>query len=71
MLWLFIFSLLGMELFAFALFENQEGELIFGKENIQRAYADGDLMTWPRLNFNNIAQSMFTVFIVTIGEDWN
>ena len=68
---LFIFALLGMELFAFSVFEDSEGELIFGKENIQQAYADGQTLTWPRQNFNNIVESLLTVFIVIIAEDWN
>lgn len=28
-------------------------------------------MEWPRENFNNISNSLVTVFIVITGEDWN
>ena len=28
-------------------------------------------MNWPRENFNDIWQSLVTVFIVIIAEDWN
>ena len=31
---LFIFALLGMELFAFSVYEDVNGDLVFGKENI-------------------------------------
>ncbi len=31
---LFIFALLGMEMFAYSVYEDAEGELVFGKENI-------------------------------------
>ena len=31
---LFIFALLGMELFAYSAYEDADGEVVFGKENI-------------------------------------
>ena len=68
---LFIFALLGMELFAFSVYENSQGELIFGKENIQRAFEANETLTWPRQNFNDIFNSFLTVFIVIVAEDWN
>ena len=68
---LFIFALLGMELFAFTAYEDRDGELVFGARNIQSAYERGDTLMWPRTNFNNIFNSLVTVFIVIIAEDWN
>jgi len=68
---LFIFALLGMEIFAFSVYEDTEGETVFGKENIQAAFARGDTLSWPRQNFNDIFNSFLTVFIVIVAEDWN
>ena len=71
LLMIFIFALLGMELFAFSAYEDENGELVFGKDNIQEAFARGDELTWPKQNFNNVFNSIVTVFIVIIAEDWN
>ena len=60
-----------MELFAFTAYEDRDGELVFGARNIQSAYERGDTLMWPRTNFNNIFNSLVTVFIVIIAEDWN
>jgi len=71
LLCIFIFALLGMNLFAFSVFEDGDGELVFGQENIQAAFARGEQINWPRQNFNNIFSSLVTVFIVILAEDWN
>lgn len=68
---MFIFALLGMELFAFSVFENAEGDFVYGQENIKAAFESGEPMNWPRENFNNVFSAMLTVFIVIAGEDWN
>jgi len=47
-LFLFIFALLGMEIFAFSVYIDNEGEAVFGQENIQAAFERGDTLTWPR-----------------------
>lgn len=60
-----------MELFAYSVYEDINGELVFGQENIQEAFKQGDKLTWPRQNFNNIFNAMLSVFIVIVGEDWN
>jgi len=48
LLFLFIFALLGMEIFAFSVYIDTEGEVVFGQENIQAAFERGDTLTWPR-----------------------
>ena len=70
---LFIFSLLGMELFAFSVFYDKDGNAVFGKENIQQAYIEIgiDEMQWPRENFNSISNALITVFVIIAAEDWN
>ena len=80
---MYIFALLGMELFAFSVFEDDSGNYVFGEENIKAAYESGQEMTWARNNFNNVFNAMVTVFtenyfiesiilnIVIVAEDWN
>ena len=71
LLFMYILALLGMELFAYSVCFDIDGEAIFGKDNIQAAFASGSKITWPRENFNNIFSSLVTVFIVIVAEDWN
>jgi hypothetical protein len=71
LLFMFIAALLGMELFSYSVCYDVNGQPIFGQENIQAAFAAGDELFWPRVNFNNIFYSMVTVFLVIVSEDWN
>ena len=70
-LFMYIFALLGMELFANIALENEDGDLIYGVENVQELYASGDYFAFPRDNWNNVGYAFTTVFILIIGEDWN
>ena len=71
LLFMYILALLGMELFAYSVCFDVNGEAIFGEENIQNAFDSGMEISWPRENFNNIFNSLVTVFIVIAAEDWN
>ena len=70
-LFMYIFALLGMELFANMALENEDGDLIYGEKAIQELYSSGDWYTFPRDNWNNVGWALTTVFILIIGEDWN
>ena len=70
-LFMYIFALLGMELFANNALVDADDALIAGAEEIQALYASGDYYTFPRDNFNNIGFALTTIFIIIIGEDWN
>ena len=70
-LFMYIFALLGMELFANAALVDEDDNLIAGEENIQALVASGDYYTFPRDNFNNVGFALTSIFIVIIGEDWN
>ena len=71
MLFMYIFALLGMELFANGALVDEEDNLIAGEQNIRELYASGKYYTFPRDNFNNVGYALTTIFIVIIGEDWN
>ena len=70
-LFMYIFALLGMELFANIALENEDGDLIYGVEKVQKLYASGDYFAFPRDNWNHVGYAFTTVFILIIGEDWN
>ena len=61
LLFMFIFTLVGSEMYAYKVMFNDEDKTEVVKE-------DG---VYPRENFNNLYQGLTTIFIVFIGEDWN
>lgn len=65
-LFMFIFTLLGMELFAFRVKYSSETD----KPIIDPETSDEDGY-YPRLSFNDFRLGITTIFIVFIGEDWN
>jgi hypothetical protein len=61
LLFMFIYTLLGMELYAY--------KVIFNNEDLESvAEEPGE---YPRANFNTFLSGFTTIFIVLIGEDWN
>ena len=69
---MFIWALLGMELFAYRAVLDETGTLIApeqAKDKLERG--EIAMFTYPRENFNNIWSSMVTVYILINGEDWN
>ncbi len=70
-LFMYIFALLGMELFANTALVDENGDLVIVKEEIEALYASDDYYTFPRANFNNVGYALTTIFIIIIGEDWN
>ena len=53
-LFLYIFALLGMELFAYKVYINEDGDPVFGTENIRSETLETEQVNWPRENFNDI-----------------
>jgi voltage-dependent calcium channel L type alpha-1D len=61
LLFMFIYTLLGMELYAYrVIFTNEEKDEVVTEEGV-----------YPRANFNTFLSGFTTIFIVFIGEDWN
>ena len=61
-IFMFTYTLLGMELFAFKAKFNPETDELVGVD---------EPGIYPREHFNNFLNSFTTIFIVLIGEDWN
>jgi len=70
-LFMYIFALLGMELFSNIAIIDENDNLVVGEEAVQALYNSGEYFAMPRDNFNNVGTALTTVFIVIIGEDWN
>lgn len=70
-LFMYIFALLGMELFAKNALIDENDNLISNSEEITDLYLSGKYFTYPRENFNNVGYALTTVFLVLMGEDWN
>ena len=67
---MFLFALIGRELFAYLIIIDEKGELILGKQKIYEFIDSRSEIRYPRINFNNFWNSMMTVFILINGEDW-
>lgn len=61
LIFIFIFTLLGMELFGFKVRFNNE----------QKEYTVAEGGVFPRINFNDPLNGFVAIFIIFIGEDWN
>jgi hypothetical protein len=64
-LFIFIFMLIGMELYAYKIGFSSEDQ------PASEAAIIADPSLSPRTNFNNAFNSLLTIFIVAVGEDWN
>jgi voltage-dependent calcium channel L type alpha-1D len=62
-LFMFIYTLLGMELYGY--------KVLFINEDLESVAEDGEDGEFPRANFNTFLSGFTTIFIVFIGEDWN
>ena len=64
-LFMFIFTLLGMEQYAYRVkFNNDDQEEVLRSEDVNEG-------VYPRTSFNTFELGFTTIFIVFIGEDWN
>ena len=60
-LFMFVYTLLGMEIFSYSVMFNEAGE-------VTTKLSEGE---YPRANFNYFVLAFTSVFIVLAGEDWN
>lgn len=67
-LFLYIYALLGMELFANQARYDWWGNVIL---DIPAAVQAGTIMYVPHYNFDNIYNALVVVFCAILGEDWN
>lgn len=63
LIFMFIFTLLGMELYGH--------KIKYNNGDKDRPALDGEHGISPRLNFDTFFSGFVTIFIIFIGEDWN
>lgn len=69
-MFMYIFSLFGMELFGKRANKDIEG-LIIPQEELAETYHRGEVVTPIRLSFDNIYLSMNTIFVICMADGWN
>lgn len=69
---LFIFSLLGMELFAYTVFTDEDDGLVIGQEKIYENYRESGKtnLISPVRNFDTFGLAMLHTFALFMGDDW-
>ena len=60
-IFIIIFMVLGMQIFAYTVFFNKDGEIV----------ATADEGDPPEINFDDIFGAFVTVFAILIGDGWN
>lgn len=69
LIFMFIFTLLGMEIYAFRIqYIDEDLSRVLTEEEKNDPAIQAE---YPRANFNTFPEGFITVFIVLIGEDWN
>ena len=70
LLYIFIMALLGMELYAFKVRVDKNGDPIQG--DLMEIYQQGDTPLFvPDINFDNFFQAFIAVFCLLVNEDWH
>lgn len=67
-LFMYIYALLGMELFANNVRYTLDDEVI---DNVVEYVAEDKIMIAPRMSFDDISKALTTIFCEIMGEDWN
>jgi|LauGreDrversion4_2_1035121.scaffolds.fasta_scaffold25026_2 voltage-dependent calcium channel L type alpha-1D len=67
-LFIFIYSLLGMEVYANRVKFNEDGSALDCSKEAYYCLKNGKS---PRLNFDNLGNALLGVFVIVIGDDWN
>lgn len=69
LLFMYIFSLLGMQLFGHYSYFDVDGNSVLKDELVERYTSEVLIPT--RTSFNNIWQSMNTIYVIIVGDGWN
>jgi voltage-dependent calcium channel L type alpha-1D len=67
-LFMYVYALIGMEMFANKVRYTLDDEVV---PDVVAATTAGEIMITPRMNFDNIGNSLTTIFCEIMGEDWN
>ena len=71
-LFIFVWSLMGMELFAYVCIQDLDGNLLSQDEAMALIEAGfEDQIVYPRIHFNDVFQAHISVYSLINGEDWH
>ena len=69
---MFVWALLGMEIFAYRIVMDENENLVKTDEAADLLSSGTiQMIRYPRENFNDIWSSLISVYILIVGEDWN
>ena len=70
---LFILALLGMELFAYQVFYDQNDMLVIDPKEIEEIYQKGEMskLYSPVRNFDKFSSAILSAFALFVGDDWH
>lgn len=69
LLFMYIFSLLGMQLFGNFSFRDLEGNSVLKDELVERY--ENEILLSTRWSFDNIWQSMTSIYVIIMSDGWN
>lgn len=69
LLFIYIFSLLGMQLFGNLSYKDLDGNSVLKDELVDRHKTE--ILIPIRVSFDNIWQSMNTIYVIIMGDGWN
>lgn len=67
---MFIYALVGMELFAFKVMFDQNGAPLSEKQ-IEEDYNEQMMGVYPDSTFNTFSEAILSVFIVLLNDGWS
>jgi len=67
-LFMYIYALLGMEMFANNVRYTLDDDVIY---DVPKAMTSGAIIISPRMSFDDINKALTTIFCEIMGEDWN
>lgn len=67
---MFIYALVGMELFAFKVMFDQNGAPLSEKQ-IEEDYNEQVMGVYPDSTFNTFSEAILSVFIVLLNDGWS
>ena len=70
-LFIFVYTLLGMELFAYRIAFDDDNMPIKSDEIKEAGFKENYFMWYPRGNFNYFWDGFITIFTILIGDGWN
>ena len=70
-IFMFIYALIGMELFAFKVMFDENGEPLSEKQILDNNGEEGIIGSYPDSTFNTFSEAILSVFIILVNDGWS